>query len=125
MRRLYLLFCLTFVALIVTTPLMAQDTPSAAAAGELCLKYGALIAVGVAVLKRMPFGIGKWIGLHPKVCATVLGTVAALAPMLKGSGLSIAALATCIAATLAGSIGTHEVLLKPAERALFTPPSWA
>ncbi len=113
MRRYFTLLIVLLCAVLFAVPLMAQDHPSAAAGAELCVAYGALIAIGVSILKRFPFGIGGWIASHPKVCATVLSGIAALAPLLKGSGLTIAQLAVCIGAYFAGSQGMYQGILKP------------
>lgn len=113
MRRTLSLFVTVLLCFLFAVPLMAQDHPSAAAGAELCVAYGALIAVGVSILKRFPFGIGKWIGTHPAACAAFLSTLAALAPFLKGSGLTIAQLAVCIGAYFAGSQGMYQGVLKP------------
>jgi hypothetical protein len=86
---------------------------------EFCLAYGAIIGVVVGIFKKLPFGIGKWIGKNPKTVAAVLSTVVALAPLLKGSGASIAEIAACVAGYFAGSIAIHESLLKPVGRQLF------
>lgn len=108
------LFLVTVVSLVVTGTLRAQDGPTTSAAGtEFCIAYGALIAIGVSILKHFPFGLGKWIAAHPKVCATVLSSVAALAPLLKGSGMTISQLAVCLGAYFAGSQGMYQGVLKP------------
>lgn len=113
MRRLCTFLIILLCCTLFAVPLMAQDHPGATAGAELCIAYGALIAVGVSILKRFPFGIGKWIGTHPAVCAAFLSTVAAIAPLLKGSGMTIAQLAVCIGAYFAGSQGMYQGVLKP------------
>ena len=104
---------LSALAALVLFPvlLVAQDGPLAAT-GEVCVLYGAAIGIAVGVLKHLPFGIGKWIAKNPKTLAAVLSAVAALQPFLAGKNLSIAQLAACVAAYFAGSIASHETVLK-------------
>src|SRR5690348_12310790 len=93
---------LNALAALVLFPalLLAQAAP--VDTGERCLALGAIIGVAVAILKRLPFGVGRWIGKNPKLIATILSSVAALAPLIKGSGASIAEIAACVAAYVAG-----------------------
>lgn len=112
----------------ISTMSAAQDTPpmGQGAGLGLCVVYGAVVAVAVSILKRFPFGIGKWIGTHPKVCAAVLSAVAALAPLLKGSGMTISELALCVAAYFSGSQGMYQGVMDPAADALgIEAPRWA
>lgn len=126
MRRLYALCFVILLALLLTAPLSAQAGPAMAAGAELCVAYGAIIAIAVSILKRIPFRVGKWIGTHPKVCATFLSTLAALAPMLGKGGVNVAALAVCIGAYFAGAQGMYQGVLKPAGDALglAAEPRW-
>ena len=118
MRRLAVVLCSILLVFLLSSfaavPLTAQDALAVAAeGGGVCLKWGAVLAVAISVLKRLPFGIGKWIGTHPALIATFLSTVAGLAPLIKGSGATIAQLAVCIAAYFAGSQGMYQGVLKP------------
>lgn len=126
MRRLFALCFVILLALLVTAPLSAQGSAGVTAGLDLCIAYGAAIAIAVSILKRIPFGVGKWIGTHPKVCATFLSTLAALAPMLGHGGVNVAALAVCIAAQFAGTQGMYQGILKPAGDALglAAEPRW-
>jgi hypothetical protein len=121
MRRLAVVLCSILLVLLLSsfasTPLNAQDIMQVGSEGAgVCLKWGAVLAIGISLLKRMPFGIGRWIAKHPALIATFLSTVAGLAPLIKGSGATIAQLAVCIAAYFAGSQAMYQGVLKPASK---------
>jgi hypothetical protein len=118
MRRLSVVLCSILLVLLCTSfyaaPLLGQDGAHALGdSAALCLKWGAVLGIAISLLKRMPFGIGRWIGTHPMLLATFLSTVAGLAPLIKGSGATIAALAVCIGAHFAGSQAMYQGVLKP------------
>lgn len=89
---------------------------------QSCLVYGPAVGAGVAVLKRMGF-VGRFIARNPKLVAGVLSGLAIVATTglsVIASG-SLAGYAICVAATFAGAVTTHEVVLDPAAKALGMP----
>jgi hypothetical protein len=72
-----------------------------------CLGYGALIAIAVSFLKKVPF-----IARNPKSVATVLSILAVAIPALVRGGADFKVIAFCVIAQLGSSIGTQEIILK-------------
>lgn len=113
MRRLVAFLAVLLLCTLCAIPLMAQGEPiTAVGAVDTCLKFGVLIGLAVGLLKRLPFGIGKWIAANPRTLATFLATIAPIAALIHGGGASVAAIAQCVATQLFASIGTHELALK-------------
>lgn len=85
---------------------------------DVCIAYAPLVAMAVALLKRIPF-----IGSKPKTVALVLSGLAVMVPaFVKGTG-TVEALIPCVLQLLAGTIATHEIVLKPVGKALSTEPT--
>lgn len=74
---------------------------------DACLGYGALIAVAVSFLKKVPF-----LAKNPKTVAAVLSILSAAIGGFVRGGADFKVIAFCVIAQLAGAIGTHEVVLK-------------
>lgn len=92
---------------------------------QCAVVYGPALAVGVAILKRIGGSVGAWIAGHPKTVAWILATAAAFlktawtkAPASASEWL---AFATCVTATYAGSVATHETVLDPAAKLIGIP----
>jgi hypothetical protein len=100
-------------------PVLAQDGApvdhNGAQAPGLCLLIGAGISLLIASLKsRVSF-----IRNNPKLTATFLAAIIATVEQFTSSaGPSWGPLLTCTVLQLGTAIGTHEVALKPMQRAL-------
>lgn len=78
------------------------------ASPDMCLGYGALIAVVVSLLKRVPF-----ISRNPKTIAALLAIFSVAIPAFVRGGADFKVIAFCVIAELGIAIGTYEVAIKP------------
>lgn len=77
-----------------------------------CVMYGAIIAVVVSLLKRIPF-----IRNNPKIVAGLLAAAsAAYQTMHPGAAIDYATLAQCFAIQFAGSVATYETVIQPVRK---------
>lgn len=96
-------------------------TPDLSMLTECAVKYGPLLALAVAILKRMG-PVGAWIQRNPKlvafVLASALGAVqAGVAGHLPASTTEWLAFAQCVTASYTGAVATHETVLDPISKA--------
>lgn len=84
-----------------------------------CAAYGAVVAILVAILKKLPW-LGDAVARNPKVIASLvsaLGLFALVHPTTAAGAIDWTALGICTVQTFAAAVATHEVVLDPVARA--------
>lgn len=87
-----------------------------------CLAYGPLLAVVLAILKRIP-SLGALAARNPKVAAGCLAVLSAFAVGhgLNAGGVDWTQLALCAGQQYVGAVATHETVLDPVAKAVGVP----
>jgi TRAP-type C4-dicarboxylate transport system permease small subunit len=129
MRR-FMPFLLALLICVVTLAVPALAAPGAQLPSDeelaMCLAWSVPLGIAISFLKRLPFGLGRLIASNPRTCQIVLSAVVALAPLLKGSGPTIAQIAICAGAYFAGSLATYKIGITPVSNFLgIAPPETA
>lgn len=84
---------------------------------DSCLAYAPLIALAVAVLKKLPW-IGQAVARNAKLTASTLSLLSVATAMLPHTagfgGVDWVAFGSCVVVQFAGAVATHEVVIAPA-----------
>lgn len=80
---------------------------------DLCIAYGAVIAVVVSLCKRVAF-----IRNHPKIVAAILAAASAAYTQAHPSTppIDLSALLACFATQFAASVATYETVIQPVRK---------
>jgi hypothetical protein len=87
-----------------------------------CVAYGPVIAILVAILKKLPW-IGAAVARNPKVIATLVSLLgmAGLAHFTQAGAVDWLTVARCTATAFASAVATHEVVIGPVTSAIMPP----
>lgn len=81
-----------------------------------CAVYGVIISIIVSLLKRIPF-----VRKFPKVVATVISSVLAIATAFWQGPADVIAIVQCVLEQLSVSVATYEVITKSVTKNLNLP----
>lgn len=95
------------LASIQAAPIAPADSPTTP--DPICLLYGSIIGIVVTLVKRVGFvrNNPKWVALFASII------VAGASAWYHGALPDVATITACVLTQLAGSVATHEVIVKP------------